>query len=126
MSSVRSISTLGSAVLLAASALMAQPAFAHAHLEAQVPAAGATVSAAPQAIELKFSEGVEPKFSGIVLTGAKHAPVKLGAPKVDSKDNARLIIPVDGLMPAGSYRVNWHAVSVDGHKTKGEYTFNVK
>ncbi|TCT06998.1 CopC domain-containing protein YobA [Paralcaligenes ureilyticus] len=126
MSFVRPISKLGSAVLLAASALVAQPALAHAHLEAQIPAAGSTINAVPKAIELKFSEGVEPKFSGIVLAGAKHAPVQLGAPTVDSKDDTRLIIPVGGLMPAGSYQVSWHAVSVDGHKTKGEYTFNVK
>ncbi|EBS0022956.1 hypothetical protein DTE83_24205, partial [Salmonella enterica subsp. enterica serovar Enteritidis] len=24
------------------------------------------------------------------------------------------------------YTVDWHVVSVDGHKTKGKYTFSVK
>ena len=27
---------------------------------------------------------------------------------------------------AGKYTVDWHVVSVDGHKTKGQYTFSVK
>ncbi|TAL85902.1 MAG: hypothetical protein EPN46_03355 [Candidimonas sp.] len=126
MLSLFSISKLGRVVLLASSALMAQPAFAHAHLKSETPVAGATVNAAPKAIELKFSEGIEPEFSGIALAGAKHAPVQLGAPMVDSKDNTRLIVAVRGMMPAGSYQVSWHAVSVDGHKTKGKYTFSVK
>ncbi|WP_250381188.1 copper resistance protein CopC, partial [Escherichia coli] len=26
----------------------------------------------------------------------------------------------------GTYIVDWHVVSVDGHKTKGHYTFSVK
>ncbi|MEO6985038.1 MAG: copper homeostasis periplasmic binding protein CopC [Paralcaligenes sp.] len=126
MSSILSVSKLGRIALLAVSALLAQPVFAHAHLKAQDPTAGTTVDVAPKMIELKFTEDVEPAFSGIVLTGAKNASIQLGAPKVDSKDPAHLIIPVKGTMPAGSYQVNWHAVSVDGHKSKGDYTFNVK
>jgi methionine-rich copper-binding protein CopC len=29
-------------------------------------------------------------------------------------------------LPPGEYTVAWHVVSVDGHKTKGQYTFSVK
>ncbi|MDU5691430.1 MAG: copper resistance protein CopC, partial [Citrobacter freundii] len=29
-------------------------------------------------------------------------------------------------LEAGKYTVDWHVVSVDGHKTKGQYTFSVK
>ncbi|UHL65239.1 copper homeostasis periplasmic binding protein CopC [Paralcaligenes sp. KSB-10] len=107
-------------------ALISQPAFAHAHLKSEVPAAKSVVSAAPSVIKLKFSEGVEPKFSGVSISGPKNVPVKLSQPTVDPQDNSRLLISVQGPMPAGQYRVNWHAVSVDGHKTKGDYSFSLK
>jgi methionine-rich copper-binding protein CopC len=29
-------------------------------------------------------------------------------------------------LQAGSYQVNWHVLSVDGHKTAGSYRFSVK
>ena len=27
---------------------------------------------------------------------------------------------------AGAYEVHWHTLSADGHKTTGDYTFNVE
>ncbi|HIH4669070.1 TPA: copper resistance protein CopC [Citrobacter amalonaticus] len=38
----------------------------------------------------------------------------------------QLIVPLDETLKPGQYTVNWHVVSVDGHKTKGQYTFSVK
>ncbi|WP_313160064.1 copper resistance protein CopC, partial [Mixta calida] len=38
----------------------------------------------------------------------------------------QLIVPLEKPLPGGSYQVNWHVLSVDGHKTKGSYTFSVK
>ncbi len=44
-------------------AIAASPAvLAHAHLKNQYPAADAAVTAAPQALTLDFSEGIEPNF----------------------------------------------------------------
>ena len=51
--------------------------FAHAQLEKATPAVGATVSS-PSEIRLEFSEGVEPKFTKVSLTGPGGA-VPLGA-----------------------------------------------
>ena len=34
--------------------------------------------------------------------------------------------PVAETLRPGEYTVAWHVVSVDGHKTKGQYTFSVK
>jgi copper resistance protein C len=42
-------------------------AFAHAQLQKAAPAVGGTVSASPTEIRLKFSEVIEPRFSGIAL-----------------------------------------------------------
>ncbi|NIY46879.1 CopC domain-containing protein YobA [Cedecea colo] len=101
-------------------------AFAHAHLKTQYPAADAAVTAAPQALTLDFSEGIEPNFSGVKITGPQEAAVKTGAVKRNEKDNKQLIVPIEESLKPGEYLVDWHVVSVDGHKTKGTYHFSVK
>ena len=114
------ITTLFTALTVSSSA------FAHAHLKHQYPAADAAVTAAPQAITLNFSEGVEANFSGLTLTGPQQTVVKTGTAKRNEKDDKQLIVPVDEAMKPGDYQVDWHVVSVDGHKTKGKYHFSVK
>ena len=52
-------------VFAAIAALVATPAFAHAHLLKATPAADATVAAAPSALVLDFSEGVQLAFTGV-------------------------------------------------------------
>ncbi len=101
-------------------------AFAHAHLKNQYPAADAAVTAAPQALTLNFSEGIEPNFSGVTIVGPQDAKVKTGAVKRNEKDSKQLIVPVEESLKPGEYSVEWHVVSVDGHKTKGNYRFSVK
>ncbi|HKN05485.1 MAG TPA: CopC domain-containing protein YobA [Buttiauxella sp.] len=101
-------------------------AFAHAHLQHQSPAENAVVSTSPQAITLNFSEGVEANFSGITLTGPQQTVVKTGTAKRNDKNNKQLIVPIDETLKPGDYQVDWHVVSVDGHKTKGKYPFSVK
>jgi copper resistance protein C len=99
-------------------------AFAHAQLEKAIPAVGGTVSS-PNEIRLEFSEGVEPKFSKISVTGPGGA-VPLGAAKTDPGNPAVLIAPISKPLPAGAYKVHWQAVSVDTHHTQGTFEFTVK
>lgn len=82
--------------------------------------------AAPQVLTLNFSEGIEPGFSGVVVTDAQQQAIKTGAVKRNEKDKAQLIVPLEQTLSAGTYQVDWHVVSVDGHKTKGSYHFSVK
>ncbi|HFK3783721.1 TPA: CopC domain-containing protein YobA [Klebsiella oxytoca] len=105
--------------LFLAGCLSAAGAFAHAHLQQQLPAAGAVVAASPQALTLNFSEGIETQFSGVTLTGPQQNTITLGKP-------VRMTVPVEQALTPGEYTVDWHVVSVDGHKTKGQYTFTVK
>lgn len=107
--------------------LFATPAvLAHAHLKGQYPAADAAVAAAPQALTLNFSEGIEPKFSGVAVTNAQQQIIKTGVVKRNEKDKKQMIVPLEEPLPPGNYTVNWHVVSVDGHKTSGQYAFSVK
>jgi copper resistance protein C len=101
-------------------------ALAHAKMTTEVPAANASVTPAPTQLTLKFSEELELKLSGITLTGPDKKAVALGTASLDPKDAATLVVPVSATLAAGKYTVEWHALSKDGHKTKGSYSFTVK
>jgi methionine-rich copper-binding protein CopC len=105
-------------------AFAASAAFAHAQLESSTPPVGGTVSS-PSAIQLVFSEGVEPKFTGVTVTGPGGAAA-LGAPSVEAGHQNVLIVPVAKSLSPGVYTVKWHAVSVDTHHTQGTFEFTVK
>lgn len=117
-----------SAVILfsLAAATFSQQALAHAHLKGQYPAADANVDASPQALTLTFSEDIEPAFSGVTVVDDNQKAVALGEAERAPKMHNQLIVPVDKPLASGHYQVNWHVLSVDGHKTKGNYTFSVK
>ena len=116
---------LGATLFLLGS-LTASPVFAHAHLQQQPPAANSEVSPAPQTLTLNFSEGIEPGFSGVTLTGPEKRIIPVGKAVRNEKDNTQLVIPLNETLGDGLYTVEWHVVSVDGHKTKGQYQFSVK
>lgn len=105
--------------------LSSQQALAHAHLKVETPKADASVSPAPKALTLSFSEGIEPNFSGVKITGPDNAVVKTGKLQLDPNNNTQVNVPIESELSAGKYNVSWHVVSVDGHKTKGQYSFTV-
>jgi len=117
--------TLGTACVLAAG-LISQQAFAHAHLKSETPAADSQVSVAPGELTLGFSEGVEPNFSKVEVSGPDNKAVKTGEFKLATNDNTQVLISLPVPLTSGKYVVSWHVVSVDGHKTQGKYTFTVK
>jgi methionine-rich copper-binding protein CopC len=104
--------------------LSATAAQAHAHLQKQTPAAGSK-GTAPAEIQLKFSEGLELKFSAVALTSASGANEATGKLTLDPADNSVLIATIPGRLEPGVYTVNWRAVSIDTHKTQGSYSFTV-
>lgn len=119
---LRSLLRLASSLAFASAA---STALAHAMLERSVPPVGGTVSS-PSEIRIEFSEGVEPKFSGVTLKAEGGAAQPLSAASVDASDNKVLIVKVAKALTPGVYTVNWHAVSVDTHHTQGSFQFTVK
>jgi len=101
------------------------PAWAHAHLQKASPSAGGTVKSSPSEIRLHFSEDVEPHFSTIALATADGRTLNLDHPMTAPNDPKTLISKVPETLSAGTYRVTWHAVSVDTHKTQGSFNFTV-
>jgi methionine-rich copper-binding protein CopC len=100
---------------------LASPAAAHAFLESASPAAGENLHGSPAKIALHFSEALEPAFSTIAVTNAAGADMAAGP---IAAHGTEMELPLKPLSP-GRYRVSWHAVSVDTHRTEGKYNFLV-
>jgi methionine-rich copper-binding protein CopC len=100
--------------------------FAHAMLQKAEPPVGGTVTASPSEIRMQFSEGVEPKFSGITLATSDGAALPTGQPTVDPQNQSVLVVKVGRKLEPGTYKVDWHAVSVDTHSTEGSFMFSVQ
>ncbi len=103
-------------------------AFAHAHLESQLPAANSEVTT-PKELRLNFSEGVEEKFTkvAISLDGPAESTeiIQTQSVTTDPADKKVLIVTPSVPLVPGNYKVEWHAVSVDTHKSEGVYRFKV-
>jgi copper resistance protein C len=96
-------------------------AHAHAFLDHASPLVGSTVRAAPSEVSLSFTQKLEPAFSAVEVTDAKGARVDQGKPQVSG---STMRVGLKSLSP-GTYRVRWHVLSVDTHKTEGSFSFQV-
>ena len=98
-------------------------AFAHAMLDHAAPRVGSTVSPAPKELVLWFTQKLEPAFSSIEVRSERGAPVNAGKAIVVG-DRTQLRVPLKTL-PPGTYKVIWRVLSVDTHRTEGDFTFRV-
>ena len=110
--------------------LMSTLAQAHPKLLASTPAEGAT-GAPPDKIELHFSENLVTQFSGAKLlmtemSGMAHPPMPIKAKVSASSDPKTMLIIPTAPLTAGTYKVEWRAVSSDTHPITGNVTFKVK
>ena len=117
MSSLR---TLLFAAVLGASPLAA----AHAFLDHASPAVGSQIRGAPAAVTLWFTQELEPALSTVKVIDTAGREVDRGNKSIDGSDATALRVSLAPLTP-GKYRVVWHALSVDGHVTDGDFTFTV-
>ena len=115
MKTIAIIATALAALLLPAAAQ------AHATLDRAVPAVGSTVSAAPKEVVLNFTSKLEAAFSTIEVRNAQGTAMQSGKTIVKG---AQMRVPVKAL-PPGAYKVIWKVLSVDTHRTQGDFTFTV-
>lgn len=101
----------------------APAALAHGDLVRASPQPGGAVASPPPEVRLEFSEGVVGRFSGLTISGVDGRRVATEPLRVEG---AVLVAPIAAPLRAGTYRVNWRALSVDGHKTQGSFTFEVR
>ncbi len=98
-------------------------ALAHAHLDHASPKVGSTVSPAPQEVVLWFTEKLEAAFSSIEVRNDQGVAVQAGKASVTG-DRTQLRVPLMALLP-GTYKVIWQVMSLDTHRTQGDFTFRV-
>lgn len=108
----------------AAALVVTSTAFAHAHLALSEPAANAE-AVAPTAVTIHFTEPLEPAFSTITLADASGKAAAAVASEVDKQDAKVMRLPLPQLR-ASRYTVHWIAVAMDGHRTQGDFAFNIQ
>jgi len=101
--------------------LVTGEARAHAFLDHAEPRVGNTVATAPREVTLWFTQKLEPAFSNITVTNSAGQRVDTGKARV-SGNQMSVSVRSGG---AGTYRVNWRVLSVDTHRTDGNFTFRV-
>ena len=111
------------AVAALLSLCLASSALAHARLVTSSPAENSTVAPAPSELRLKFSEGVEIRFSKLKLIGPLMTVIETGPARLGSDDDSLIIVPIPAPLKAGTYCVEWQAVSSDGHRASGAFVF---
>lgn len=97
--------------------------FAHAGLQASVPAANSVLDSAPPEVLLDFDEAVEPSLASIHLYSSDGLEVPIGDPHAGTDStvvSAKLPPLADGL-----YAVIWRVASVDGHVVDGAFSFQI-
>lgn len=99
-------------------------AAAHSSLHHSDPAANSTV-ASPPVVQLWFSKPLEASFSKVNVVDGQGKTVDKGDGAVKGED-AKLLEASLPTLAAGTYKVIWRIVAMDGHKSKGEYSFTVK
>jgi methionine-rich copper-binding protein CopC len=100
-------------------------AWAHAFLDHAEPKVGSTVTNSPAEIKIWFTQNLEPAFSKLEVQDAQGKEVDKKDAHLDDKDKSLFLVSLPEL-PAGTYTVIWHAVSVDTHKTQGTFHFTIK
>ena len=124
-------SSLFLAAAVAGGLALAVPAQAHPRLIASTPANGATASNVGS-VRLQFSERLVPAFTRaeLIMTGMpgmrNHRPMKVPARSMVLKDGRTMVVTSHSRLQAGSYRLNWHAVSTDTHHIDGQVAFAVR
>jgi methionine-rich copper-binding protein CopC len=101
----------------------ASGAGAHSLLLESVPPAGATLTAPPRELMLRFNNRIERTLSRIRLVDDRGSdqPLVLTA---DGGSADRLTAAVPPLAP-GRWRVEWRVLSTDGHVVSGRFDFTL-
>jgi copper resistance protein C len=104
--------------------LSASRVSAHAFLERSDPSVGSKVHSAPAVVRIWFTEAIEPQFSSIQVFDATGKQVDKKDTHSDPSNRSLLQVSLPRLGPE-SYKVVWRIVSVDTHRTNGDFTFQI-
>lgn len=97
---------------------------AHAKLLRSEPRPKSRLARPPAAVELWFSEELQPGFNAVEVKGAGGQRFDRGEPAIE--EGGKKLRAELRELPAGAYTVEWKALSADQHPLKGTFTFNVE
>lgn len=101
--------------------LMPHAALAHAILEASSPRAGASVPAGIVALQLRYNSRIDSQRSRLILVRPDQTQTVLSI----KADGSPEILTAQSDLPPGTYSVRWQVLAVDGHITRGSFSFSV-
>ncbi len=110
---------------LAALAILAPQAHAHARLERTVPADGAHLQAAPQSVAFFYNESIEASFGAIRVFDAQGNEVETGSAYRPQGSDRGLAINLRPNLPDGTYTATFRIISADSHPVSGAVSFAV-
>lgn len=110
---------LAAAVMLAVAGSVA----AHSLLLESAPAAGATLTAPPRELVLRFNNRIEAALSRVRLLD-EHGRAQPLVVRVAGGTADRLTAAVPPLGP-GRWQVEWQVLSMDGHVVTGRFEFRL-
>jgi methionine-rich copper-binding protein CopC len=118
---------VAAAAILGSLAAAPRTAEAHAEYERSLPAAGAVVRAAPEVVEIWFTQELFRREGANTITVEGEAgPVDAGTPVLDDADRTHLSVQLASEPPPGEYTVRWTSLSaVDGDSAEGTFSFTV-
>jgi copper transport protein len=112
-------------IALAALAIAAPAASAHATLEGTTPARGAALKAGPKQVVFRFNEPVEGTFGAVRVYDAKGRRVddnRVGHP---GGAGEKIAVGLRSGLADGAFTATYRVVSADGHPISGGIVFNV-
>lgn len=105
--------------------LNAGHAVAHARLDRADPKVGSAVDASPAEVKIWFTDDLDLSGTSIEVLDTAGKRVDKKDLHVDPNDKSVAAVSLPHL-PPGKYKVVWHALCPEGHKTRGDFTFEVK
>ena len=113
------------AVAVIAAGLFGGAAYAHPQLQSADPTPGEAAMTPPKQIRITFNENVIPQMSGVEVKDQTGKTIATGKAATDPANKKLLVVPVSEQLSPGDYKVEWHAVSDDTHRVKGNFSFSV-
>lgn len=98
----------------------------HLRLVRSEPADHDTLSTAPQAIRLWFSQRAELRTTRVTVRSAAGDTVALGVLTRGAGADAPLVAPIVRAPADGAYTVEWRTMAGDGHIVRGSFGFTVR
>ena len=112
--------------LVAATTIVLAPvpeALAHAFPDKTTPSAASALEESPKEVVLHFDNQFDPSATKIRVLNENGEVVSAAA--IASGDHRIMTVPLKPLN-AGQYFVKWSAMSADGDRTMGAYSFTVR